>query len=583
MDFSENSGNNKYQQSNIFLTAKETILNNQLEMLKEKIQKREAELIEIINNQREEYEKNLQERDEEVINLVDQIESENQDLKKKVINCEIEKEYYKETLEEYKKNNDFAFFDEENINNEDLESSKFQGKNNPTADKLFFQGIKIITEINENKQRELNEKYDMIFYGFLKEKSQEFEKLKEYNFSKEIYEKIINKNFDYEEEHYLPIDLFENNYLYFENKIKLLFEELKNQEGRALQNENKFNLLTEENRALKRKFNEEKKFLLNKIYGIKSENEKTHRKIILKLEEEIREKKVTLEKRVGETLKLNEEIIQSLLREKNEISNNFREVEKKLWISSQEIQTLGKEFQLKEQQLQNMQNEQENLTKELKFLIEESKKEKILIENLEKTNSDYLEKLNESYFKINSIEAENKILQEKYNLKLIENEKILFNHENLIKDETDRLNNHIIKYERKAEDYLFDNKKYLENIKALENTINLQKEINEKLNKDLGKLKIEINEVKLNNKNLMGSLEDKLKEIEKTHNKFKELEFDLIKKDDLIKANRENIINLEKENFDFKFENEKLQKAKKDLFEESKKKILYYFILYCFI
>ena len=88
------------------------------------------------------------------------------------------KEFYKETLEDYKRNNDFAFFDEENIYNQDLDSSRFQGKNNPTADKLFFQGVKIMTEIHENKTRELHEKYDLIFYGFLKEKSEEFDKIK---------------------------------------------------------------------------------------------------------------------------------------------------------------------------------------------------------------------------------------------------------------------------------------------------------------------------------------------------------------------------------------------------------------------
>lgn len=587
MDYLNNSGSNNNQndgsnQYKIFTNLNfENIngdlkLSQQIETLKEKIRLREAEIFELIKTQKEEYEKIAREKDLEISSLVDKLVSENDELKKQVLDLEIEKEYYKETLNDYKKNNEFIFFDEANLKENNFEKSNFNNSQiqanagNPIADRLFFNSIKYINEVFENKKLELNEKYELYLYNFVKEKGEQLDIIRNFNLT-EYLKKFANLTNRQEiEENLIPLDLLEEHFLLFENKIKLLYEELKNKENQSLISENKFDLLTEENRALKRKFNEEKKFLLIKIKEIKTEHEKIHKQVINKLEEEIREKKITLEKRVNEALKINEEIALNLLKEKNEISEHLREAEKKYWITMQDLEFSEKERKNLEDFINKAQLEIDLKTDELRALQEENKSLKFDNELYLQTKEDLMGKLNEANFKINILDSENKTLVDKLNLKIKENEKLLKDNENTLKNQTERLNKQILEKERKTDEVSYDNDKLLDNIKILEKKIASENEIIAKLNAEIEKLKLELNEIKLNNKNLMLMIEEQTTTLEK-HKIFKnQCEADIAIKDERLKVMRDSLQKLEREHNNHVFEIEKLSKIKKDLTEESK-------------
>lgn len=546
-----------------------------LEALKEKIRIREGELIGIMNKQKEEYEKTSQQRELEVSNLVDQLATENQELKKQILNLELEKQYYKETLDDYKKNNDFVFAEEENIlNNNSITSNNgllFSTSVNPTADRLFFQAIKYVNEIFENKQRELNEKYDLIYYNFLQEKAEQLNHIKSFDLEHFLTRNANIHNRAELEEHLIPIELLEEQFLIFENKIKLLFEELKNKENQSLIIENKYDLLMEENRAIKRKFNEEKKFLLIKITDIKTEHDKIHREIINKLEEEIREKKITLEKRINESLKVNEELINNLIREKNELNDSLREAEKKLWICSQELDYSEKERKNLEEFMNRTQVEIDQLKGDLESYMEECKTLKIENQLFNKAKEDLLGKLNETNFKINTLDAEKKTLEEKLSFKIKENEKLKHENEIFVKQQTSRLNMQIIENDRKITELESDRGKDNEKIDILGKKINNDNQLINKLNEELEKLKLVANESKLNNKNLTLQIDELAIAHEKAKNFKIQAETECSKKDETIKVLRETLANLEKQHNMSLFEIEKINKNKKDLAFESNK------------
>jgi len=571
----------------------ETQLNHQIETLKEKIREREYEIFELMKTQKDEFERSAREKDLEISNLVEKIVSDNDELKKQVLDLEIEKEFYKETLNDYKKNNEFIFFDEannnnnkENNNNNNIDHKlQFNNNNNnnnmqlnaanaanPIADRLFFHSIKYINEVCENKKVEIHEKYELFLYNFIKEKSEQLSLVRNFNL-KEYLNKFANSSSTRQEieESLIPLGLLEDQFLLFENKVKLLYEDLKNKENQVLISENKYDLLTEENRALKRKFHEEKKFLLLKINEIKLEHEKIHKQIINKLEEEIREKKISLEKRVNEALRINEEIAQNLLKEKNQISEHLREAEKKYWVSMQDLEFSEKERKNLEDFITKAQIEIDLKTDELRLQQEKNKSLKLENELYLKTKEDLMGKLNQSNFKVNVTESDNKNLVEKLNFQINENEKLRKDNENMLKNQTERLNKQILEKERKTEEVTYQNDKLLDNIKSLDKKIASESDLIAKLNAEMEKLKLESNELKINNKNLMLVVEDQVISLEK-HKVFKlQNEAEITNKDEKLKVMRDLLQKLEREHNNQTFEVEKLTKIKKDLKEESKK------------
>ncbi len=579
----QNYQNKIFTNLNLDIINGDAKMNLQIENLKEKIKERESEIFIIMKNQKDEYERIAKEKDLEISTFVDKLVCDNDDFKKQVLELEIEKEYYKETLNEYKKNNEFIFFDEANLNNTSnnishnnlnisyLNNSQIN-QTNPipaSADRLFFQSIKYINEVFENKKIELAEKYELINYNFIKEKGEQLNLLKNFNLENYFrnYPNAINRNEI--EGSLIPIELLEEQFLIFENKIKFIYEDLKTKETQILITENKYDLLAEENRAIKRKFNEEKKFLLIKINDIKCENEKIHKQIIKKLEEEIRDKKITLEKRVNDALKINEQLTQNLFKEKNELSENLREVEKKYWMTTQDLEFSEKERRNWEDLLNKNQIEIDQKTEELRKLQEENKIGNVENDIFLKAKQDLTEKLNIANTKIYNLEIEIKNLNEKLNLKIRDNDKLLKDNEYYMKIQTERLNKQIIEKERKTDEIIYENEKLLNNIKILEKKIANDDEIIKKFNKEIEKLKLELNEIKLNNKNLMNTVEEKTIILEKSKNIQKQNEVDLSKKEETLRNMRETFQKFEKEHNNHIFEIEKLSKIKKDLIEES--------------
>ena len=601
MDYSNHTLNNNGIISNKNLGMEnnnnESKLNIQLEVLKDQLKTRELEISEMMKIQKEEYEKYIQQRDQEVSNLVDQLVSENQELKKQILNIEIEKEFYKETLNEFKKSNDFIFFDEENnlnnsqafINNNlnlNLNVTNTIGKNNQNnnpnnlnpTDKLFFQAIKHLKEINENKVREVNEKYDLFYYNFLKEKNEQISKIQNFNLEN-YFEQNSHLNRNELEESLIPVDFLDEQFLILENKVKIFFEELKNKETQILLMENKFDLLNEENRAIKRKFNEEKKFLLVKILEIKSEHEKVHKQIIKKFEEEIREKKINLQNKIEESLKINEEIIQNLIKEKNQLLDNLREAEKKCWVLNQELESSEKERRLIEEFYNKTQKDIELKKDELTCLEENNKKINLENESLIKTKDDLLHELNEINFRNNSIDSENKILIAKLNLKTKEIVIQSKDNENVYKNLSERLNQQIIETERKMIQLNLEKEKNIDKVKILEKRILNETEIIKQAAEENEILKLNLNEIKLYNKNLMIEIEEKTKHFERYKINQIQDDAEILKKDQIIKNLKDSITILEKENIFNSTEIEKLNKIKKDLSIESIKINIFNFLI----
>ena len=93
-DFSKtknNLNNNILNNTNLYQNMDENQqLQYQLDLLKEKLKIKEKEMESIIYNQKEEYEKNTKEKDEEVNGLVEHLLVENQELKRLILDNEIE-------------------------------------------------------------------------------------------------------------------------------------------------------------------------------------------------------------------------------------------------------------------------------------------------------------------------------------------------------------------------------------------------------------------------------------------------------------------------------------------------------------
>jgi len=113
MDYLNNSvsnlnavdGNNQFKiftNLNLENISSNSQLKQQIETLKDKLKVREEEIFDLIKTQKEEYERIAKEKDFEISNLVEKLVSENEEFKMQVLNSEIEKEYYKETLNDYK-------------------------------------------------------------------------------------------------------------------------------------------------------------------------------------------------------------------------------------------------------------------------------------------------------------------------------------------------------------------------------------------------------------------------------------------------------------------------------------------------
>jgi hypothetical protein len=468
----------------------ETELHNQLEQIKEKLSIKEKEIQEFLILQKEEYEKNLKNRDQEINEYVDALVKENWELKKTIVCLEIEIENLKEKL--------------------------FNQMSENYDDKLFYSSIKHIKEQTEIKEKEMIDKFEKLNRNLIKENKLNLANIRKIAF--ENKQKILDDESGsplVEGESYVSIFTVEEQFKLNENRIKLLYEELKNKERYSLVIEQKYEMIVEENKLIKTKLKEEKLNILKTIDEIQIEHNNSINQLNKKFEEEISMKKNNLEKEFLASLSTSEDVINELIKEKNRISEELQSANDKiirlkneLKITKKDYDDLNEKFNLKMDVITSF----ENLKNKMNIQNSELTIQKQI---LEKSTEDLTIKLNEVLIKLNSTQIENKLLNE-----------------TLLKESE--------KFERKYNEII--------------NTFNKEKE---NLNKFISDLKIKLEEESQNKQLLNQSNKEKLD----LQNRVEILEGENSKKDHDLK-----MIDLLCE--DLKFQQEKLQNKYNSLEDE---------------
>ena len=408
------------------------------------------------------------------------------------IDYECLKESFDENIEKLKE------FDK---NKQDM-SETFQNTNS-LVDKQFFNNLKNIEEMHNKKQKEVLEKYDILFKNLHREHRSSVTNIKKMCF--ENKNKIVNNR--PEEEEILALSQVEELINQFENKVKLIYEEMKNKEKYISVIEQKYEMINEENKFLKRKVTEEKTALLRQIDEIQRERDNQHTELVRKFEEEIALKKNNLQKHIEQSLETNEKLIFSLTRERDEsrekvegLKRNINDIRNELTLSIQEREEL-------DAILMGREITQKDLTEKLELLQKELKSIRTEKNTISKIFEETSNKLQESTAKNMSYEKNNKILNE--NLVNTTNELRKVNDENEKKRQS-LINNYsaeIFELNQKVSEFQLalesetNMAKFKVNVtQKLENDKYFEKKIinpfeDNKVKENLDKLKIENNDI----------------------------------------------------------------------------------------
>lgn len=606
-----NQNNNNLNNSNINFYD-ESQLAAQLDLLKEKLKIKDAEFEYLLNNQKQEYEKSIKERDEEVTGIVDHLLSENQELKRQIIDLEIELEQQKEKFAQYKKNYEMHFgedlyaidlkMNKSNHNNnlnksEDLNLnlsvlkksqniinvnnknnnynagniSQIQNMNvtqllNKTGDqKYFMETVKLMKTNNEQHQKEINDKYNMLIQNMIYDNKVTIENFKRIN--------IENKNRILQDknalDNFIPIKALEEQISVYENKIKTLFEELKNKEKYISIAESKFEMLNEENNFIKSRLAEERKFLLMKISDIKKDHEETHGKVIKQMQIDIAEKKQNLQVKIEESLKVNEDVIKNLIKEKEKILEENNTLKKKVENLNSEIEEIIGLKKRSDENITKIENEIKSVLHNKKIWSEEQAKFSIEKNAILKANEDLLKKVNEYAAKNIALEHKIKQISESEEAKNRELDKTLKDYDARYRSQIEKLNTQIVDLERKLKQYSFDYEGEENKIFLLEKKIKEDRIIYENTLFEDDSLRVQLNEAKVNVKLGMQSLEEKEKMLEKVKAINTTFEIENAKKDESIKNLNEKLTVLESEKSSNQEEVQRLMKIKSELIAES--------------
>lgn len=366
-------------------------LHSQLENLKEKIKIKEEEISNTLQKQKEQYEQLIRDKDDEISNLVDQLVFENNELKKQsnkriklVINLEIDNECLKENIDEI--TNKFKELEKNTTNPNDTFVNS-----NTVIDKNFYYNLKIIDESYNQKQKEILDKYDNLYKALTREHKNIVSNMK--RTCSENKNKIVNNKIDDEE--LLTLSQFEQHVTTFENKLKIIYEDMKNKENYIITVDQKYEKINEENKFLRRKVAEEKAFLLNKIEQIQNERDSHFANLLTKFEDEVKQKKFSMQDHIHKTFESNEKIILNLTKERDDsvqkcleyekIINNMR---KELGDNIKERDKLDKMLNYTEENIQKIHLEAEIFNKKINDISIER-------DSYKKSNEDNLIKIQE--------------------------------------------------------------------------------------------------------------------------------------------------------------------------------------------
>ena len=424
-----------------------------------------------IDNLKKEFEFQSQQKNQEIEILFNEINNENQELKKELIQAKLELEEERQKSLNIK--NTFLDLNSNSLSNYSQEEIKFPEKNY-----IYLNDhIKIIKENSEKKLSELNTNKENKEKNFLEEKN---------NFEKDLKKIVLSKK-NTNEVNQNIVELFEK----FFGEIEFLMNENFNKDKYIITLGEKYEIIKEEIHFLKERIFQEKINILEKINEIEGLNKLNHISLIQELQQELENNnKNFYSEQILAPLENINLIITNLKNNEREIENNRYKLECENEILKNKLDILEKEknellnkssnfiFDKESIISENMLNKSEvnKLNQENQILKNENNN---LLKNIKDLSEELFNIKNQINFDIKKIENNNNIiLAQKENMikELSSKNDILIQNELNSKNELELLNDQITNLQQKISECELKENDYKNEI------IELNKKLNEEIN-----------------------------------------------------------------------------------------------------
>ena len=524
-----------------------------------------------ISNLKKEFEFQNQQKNQELEVLFDEINTENQELKKELLQTQFELEQEKQKNSNIK--NTFL-----NINSSTISTILNDDQKNSEKNFLYLNDhIKLIKENSEKKNSELNLNRDCKLKNFLEEKK---------NFENNLQKILANKQDNIK-------SIMKLNDKFF-GEIEFLINENYNKEKYIIALGEKYEIIKEEIQFLKERIFQEKINILEKINEINGINKTNYINLIQELQNglENNNKNFYSEQILGPLENISEMI--------SNIKKNEREIESNRYKLECENEILKNKIDILEQEKNELINKTSNFIFDKESIISENLLNKSQINKLN-NEIQILKKENDELLKsIKDLNQELYNIKNKINLDLKKSENtnsiIITQKESMIKQLSDKnndlmqndinnmnklkeLNDQIMNLQQKISEYNIKENKYQNEI------LNLNKKLNEDIvtSKDDKQRYSVTEEINKNLSQKLENLQSEKTNIENAtnilNNKFNNINIENTKiKNELNEAKKKNIL-LEQELINIKNKltsnenNQDLLLAESDLLHKIQKKI----------
>ena len=428
-----------------------------------------------IDNLKKEFEFQSQQKNQEIEILFNEINNENQELKKELIQAKLELEEERQKSLNIK--NTFLNLNSKSLSNYSQEEIKFPEKNY-----IYLNDhIKIIKENSEKKLSELNNNKENKEKNFLEEKN---------NFEKDLKKIVLSKK-NTNEVNQNIVELFEK----FFGEIEFLMNENFNKDKYIITLGEKYEIIKEEIHFLKERIFQEKINILEKINEIEGLNKLNHISLIQELQQELENNNKNF---YSEQILAPLENINLII---TNLKNNEREIENNRYKLECENEILKNKLDILEKEKNELLNKSSNFIFDKESIISENMINKSQVNKLNKENQ-LLKNENDNLIKnIKDLNEELFNIKNKYNfdIKKIENNYsiILSQKENAIKElsskndillqnylnsknELNELNEQIINLQQKISAYEIKENEYKNELRELNKELNTQKNLEQK-------------------------------------------------------------------------------------------------------
>ena len=448
-------------------------------------------------------------KNEEMTEFVDKLIRENCSMKKELIMKEIEVEKHKEML----KNASIKYYN--------LETGTLNN-----TDKIYFEKIRKINLENDYKLNQINIKYENEFQKLLDEHNKIVNELRS-------NDNIINNEEENKNEEKLNdrIDIENNKFEEYLQRIKILEEEKFTSEKRYQLVQQKYDVLLEENKMIKNKIKEEKENILFILEELKKENNLKKDEIVKEFKDKtnlITQHFISFSDNEKEKANL---VLENLLNEQKTLNDKIEMLEEENAKLSEENNLLiektksNDEFMAqKEIEMLSIDNIKQNFHKSLSNYEKE-------IEELTKTNLSLKKQVSELEAKVNALNLQNENLEKSINSQIDE-----INEQNgkIIND----LNSQIIQLEQQKREINLKYKLYNENESNMKIKLKDLNQKNTELNRENSNLKYKNNEYEINIQLLKGQLEKMNQNFEKMHQQYSNMDKEFINSNNNLNINR---------------------------------------------